>query len=201
MIEHNIAQCTERLLNELYHIDVKIDDNLIQKTKKEFDGHFTIVLFPYLKLVHKPLPIFADELGHALVEALDFVKDFNCIKGFLNLSIKSDYWIHFLQDQLSNSKYGYHPINEKEITLIEFSSPNTNKPLHLGHIRNNLLGASVSNILSAAGQKVVKVNLVNDRGIHICKSMLAWLKYGHGETPTSSQLKGDHLVGKYYVEF
>ena len=200
-LEIQIAQTAEKILQQHYQLEIVVEPSVIQKTRKEFKGNFTLVLFPYLKSVKKSLDDFAKEFGQLLTQELDFIEDFNCIKGFLNLSVKSDYWIDFVKIHSEKSDYGIRKNDDGDTVLIEFSSPNTNKPLHLGHIRNNLLGASVSRIIAASGKKVIRVNLVNDRGIHICKSMLAWLKYGNGETPETSGLKGDHLVGKYYVEF
>ena len=172
----------------------------MQKTKKEFEGDFTLVVFPFVKAARKAPDVVATELGNYFAERTGC--QFNVVKGFLNLSFPDKVWIDFLRLNRCREDYGYsQPAADEPVTLIEYSSPNTNKPLHLGHIRNNLLGDSVSRILTACGRKVVKVNLVNDRGIHICKSMLAWKRFGNGETPESSGMKGDHLVGKYYVEF
>ena len=199
-MKNTIAQTLQIALKDLYQIDWQIDTSVIQKTKKEFDGDFTVVTFPFVKLARKAPDAVARELGDYFKEKIQC--DYNVVKGFLNLSFASEVWVDFLRANRCNAQYGYTPMPQDEpVTLIEFSSPNTNKPLHLGHIRNNLLGDSVSRILSACGKNVVKVNLVNDRGIHICKSMLAWQKFGNGETPESSGIKGDHLVGKYYVEF
>ncbi len=195
-----IAQALQSALSNLYQIDWQIDTNIIQKTNREFEGDFTIVVFPFVKQAHKAPDVVAQELGTYISQSINC--HFNVVKGFLNLVFDAQSWYDFIQKNRFNSQYGYQKMAENEpVTLIEFSSPNTNKPLHLGHIRNNLLGDSVSRILSACGKNVVKVNLVNDRGIHICKSMLAWKKFGNGETPESSHIKGDHLVGKYYVEF
>ncbi|MBR1992071.1 MAG: arginine--tRNA ligase [Bacteroidales bacterium] len=195
-----IAQTLSKALHELYQIDWQTDTSIIQNTKKEFEGDFTIVVFPFVKMAHKSPEMVANELGQYFTQKLHC--SFNVVKGFLNLMFPDTLWLDFLRENSRNLQFGYVKTAENEpVTLIEFSSPNTNKPLHLGHIRNNLLGDSVSRILSACGKNVVKVNLVNDRGIHICKSMLAWQKFGNGETPESSHTKGDHLVGKYYVEF
>lgn len=195
-----IAQALQTALSNLYQIDWQIDTSIIQRTKKEFEGDFTIVVFPFVKQARKAPDIVAKELGENMAQTLHCT--FNVVKGFLNLAFPAETWFEFLRSNRTNSQYGYQEVSATEpVTLIEFSSPNTNKPLHLGHIRNNLLGDSVSRILKACGKNVVKVNLVNDRGIHICKSMLAWQKFGNGETPESSKMKGDHLVGKYYVEF
>ena len=195
-----IAQTLSSALKDLYQIDWQADASIIQKTKKEFEGDFTVVVFPFVKMARKSPDAVATELGNYFESQLHCA--FNVVKGFLNLSFPAETWLRFLSENRENQDFGYVTAAPDEpVTLIEFSSPNTNKPLHLGHIRNNLLGDSVSRILSACGKNVVKVNLVNDRGIHICKSMLAWQKFGNGETPESSKMKGDHLVGKYYVEF
>ncbi len=211
MLELLIATALKDVLKELYGLDIEADKSLVQKTRKEFEGDFTIVVFPYVKAARKAPDAVANEIGGKLREKLkDFVTadgihgsltSFNVVKGFLNLSVNNGFWLNFLMENIQNENFGKITTIDEQPTLIEFSSPNTNKPLHLGHIRNNLLGNSVSLILEACGKHPVKVNLVNDRGIHICKSMLAWLKFGHGETPENSGLKGDHLVGKYYVEF
>ena len=174
----------------------------LQKTKKEFEGHLTLVVFPFLKLSKKKPEQTAQEIGEYLVTNQPAVASFNVIKGFLNLTIASSEWIEMLADINRQSQYGFRKATEQSpLVMIEYSSPNTNKPLHLGHVRNNLLGASLANIMQANGNKVVKTNIVNDRGIHICKSMLAWLKWGNGETPEKKEKKGDHLIGDYYVAF
>jgi arginyl-tRNA synthetase len=211
MLELLFANALKDVLKELYNLDIEVNKNLVQKTKKEFEGDFTIVVFPYVKAARKAPDAVAAEIGAKLQEKLaDFVTaegihgsvtSFNVVKGFLNLSVGNGFWLDFLSRNLHNENFGKKTVVDEQPSLIEFSSPNTNKPLHLGHIRNNLLGNSVALILEACGKHPVKVNLVNDRGIHICKSMLAWLKFGQGETPESSGMKGDHLVGKYYVEF
>lgn len=172
----------------------------IQKTRKEFEGDMTLVVFPLLKLSRKNPEITAQEIGQALIDSTPEVKAFNVIKGFLNISLSELFWSERVNEILAQPNFGQAQPTGKTV-MVEYSSPNTNKPLHLGHIRNNLLGYSVARILEANGNKVIKVNLVNDRGIHICKSMLAWQKFGGGETPASSGMKGDHLVGKYYVAF
>ena len=180
------------------------DKNIIQlqKTRKDFEGDYTLVVFPLVRMARKAPDQVATEIGQYVSEKLDEILSFNIIKGFLNLVISSKYWKELLVDISSQEDFGIFPIDKNlPSIMVEFSSPNTNKPLHLGHIRNNLLGFSVSRILKASGRQVVKVNLVNDRGIHICKSMLAWQKYGNGETPETSGKKGDHLVGEYYVAF
>lgn len=196
-----IINSIKEILIELYQFDGSIDKSALQRTKKEFEGDYTIVVFPFVKWAKKSPEQIASEIGTHLEKKLpDLIDSLNVVKGFLNITISKKYWIDYLQSSLL-SKEPLSKKDHKDITLIEFSSPNTNKPLHLGHIRNNLLGCAVANILEAAGNNVVRVNLVNDRGIHICKSMLAWQKFGNGETPETSGLKGDHLVGKYYVEF
>lgn len=203
MIENRIAKALQESVKELYNLDILLASSLVQKTRKEFTGDFTIVVFPYVKAAKKSPDQTAVEIGEYLLKKLENqgVESYNVIKGFLNLSLSDNYWINFFSLCSKDDHFGYLPEKEDDVTLIEFSSPNTNKPLHLGHIRNILLGDSITRILQANGKRVVKVNLVNDRGIHICKSMLAWQKYGNGETPESSGMKGDHLVGKYYVEF
>lgn len=200
-LENTLALALQNTLKELYNIDIQPESSLIQPTRKEFEGDFTIVVFPYVKTARKAPDIVAKEIGDKMLEKSDSLTHYNVVKGYLNLSIADNYWTEYLQSQFSNNTYGIVPPKDEAPILIEYSSPNTNKPLHLGHIRNNLLGHSVAQLLTACGHPVIKVNLVNDRGIHICKSMLAWLKFGNGETPESSGLKGDHLVGKYYVLF
>ena len=172
----------------------------LQKTRKEFTGDYTLVVFPLLKRSRKSPDATAAEIGEALAAECPLVESTNTIKGFLNIQLKADFWLEEFRKIAATDNFGKAPANGKTV-MVEYSSPNTNKPLHLGHIRNNLLGYSVSQILEACGYRVIKANLVNDRGIHICKSMLAWQLYGQGETPESSGMKGDHLVGKYYVEF
>lgn len=174
----------------------------IQKTRREFTGDLTVVVFPLVRYARKSPELTAKDLGEYLSQTLDSIASFNVIKGFLNLSISVSYWLGYLEGCFAENEYGITPAGgDAPLIMVEYSSPNTNKPLHLGHIRNNLLGFSVSRILEANGCRVIKVNLVNDRGIHICKSMLAWEKYGQGETPLSSGKKGDKLVGEYYVKF
>jgi len=173
----------------------------LTSTRKEFEGDFTLVIFPLIKLSGKSPEITAQLIGDFLVQELDEVLNYNVVKGFLNLVISDKYWLNFLASLNQNSKYGHAAPKSKEQIMVEYSSPNTNKPLHLGHLRNNFLGYSVSEILKALGHDVIKVQIINDRGIHICKSMLAWQRWGNGETPDSSGLKGDKLVGKYYVLF
>jgi len=187
-------------IKQLYNEEVAESLISIQDTRKEFEGQATIVVFPIVRFSKKSPEQTANDLGAYLVDNLKEVTAFNVVKGFLNLSIANDYWLDLFNNTLLQPNFGVIPSNGRKV-MVEYSSPNTNKPLHLGHVRNNLLGYSVSELLKADGAEVYKVNLVNDRGIHICKSMLAWQKWGNGETPESSGLKGDHLVGKYYVIF
>lgn len=202
MIDKDLQIAVSEALKSLYNIDVATESVVLQKTKKEFEGDYTIVVFPFVKQARKSPEAVANELGAAVKASLPQVADFNVIKGFLNFSICDDYWKSFTDSIANDSTIGLKKVDTNAApVVIEYSSPNTNKPLHLGHIRNNLLGWSVAQLLTANGRNVKKVNLVNDRGVHICKSMLAWLRYGNGETPESSGMKGDHLVGKYYVEF
>ena len=201
-MERILQRAIAQLLDAKYNISVKSEDIQLQTTKKEFEGDYTLVVFPYVKQARKSPELLATELGEALCNEVEQVSSFNVVKGFLNLTIADDYWATFLAGIVGDRSFGLKQVCESsKPVVVEYSSPNTNKPLHLGHIRNNLLGWSVSELLKADGQNVKRVNLVNDRGIHICKSMLAWLRYGNGETPESSGMKGDHLVGKYYVEF
>ncbi len=201
-IEIKIAEAIIKGIKELYGQEVPAAQVQLQKTKKEFEGHLTLVVFPFLKLSHKNPEQTAQEIGTYLKENEPTVASFNVIKGFLNLTVSSASWVDLLNEIHADAKYGMIPVTEDSpLVMIEYSSPNTNKPLHLGHVRNNLLGSALANIIAANGNKVVKTNIVNDRGIHICKSMLAWLKYGNGETPESSGKKGDHLIGDYYVAF
>ena len=195
--EEFILSVVKHATEELYGVS---DNIQIQKTRKKFEGDYTVVVFPLLKASRKSPEATATELGEKIVASTPEIKSFNVIKGFLNLAIDSSFWAARFQEIVETENYGMAPASGRTI-MIEYSSPNTNKPLHLGHVRNNLLGYSVATILKANGHNVIKVNLVNDRGIHICKSMLAWQLYGGGETPASSGMKGDHLVGKYYVEF
>ena len=190
-------------LKALYGQDVPAAQVQLQKTKKEFEGHLTLVVFPFLRMSKKGPEQTAQEIGeYLLAHEPSLVAKFNVIKGFLNLTIASSAWIELLNDIQADPRYGLtEATDQSPLVMIEYSSPNTNKPLHLGHVRNNLLGNALANIIAANGTRVVKTNIVNDRGIHICKSMLAWLKYGNGETPESSGKKGDHLIGDYYVAF
>ena len=196
-IEEFISSVVCRATDELWGVS---DNIQIQKTRKEFEGDYTVVVFPLLRASKKSPEATATELGEKIVASTPEIKSFNVIKGFLNLVVDASFWAQRFGEIVSTENYGMAEPSGRTI-MIEYSSPNTNKPLHLGHIRNNLLGYSVATILKANGHNVIKVNLVNDRGIHICKSMLAWQLYGGGETPESSGMKGDHLVGKYYVEF
>lgn len=183
-----------------YNADIPASQLAIQETRKEFEGQLTLVVFPITKFSKKSPEVTANEVGEYLKLHISEISSYNVIKGFLNLSFTDQFWIDVLNHIVLTDSFGFFPANGKKL-MIEYSSPNTNKPLHLGHIRNNLLGYSVSEILKAYGYEVIKSNLINDRGIHICKSMLAWEKFGHGETPASTGIKGDHLVGKYYVIF
>ena len=202
MIENNLQQAVASALKTLYGIEAAPDTVVLQATKKEFEGDYTVVVFPYVKQARKSPEQVGNELGAAVSQAVAEVSGYNVIKGFLNFSVADSYWADFIDREAADTAYGLRKaLPGAKPVVVEYSSPNTNKPLHLGHIRNNLLGWSVSCLLEANGANVKKVNLVNDRGIHICKSMLAWLRYGNGETPESSGMKGDHLVGKYYVEF
>ncbi len=188
-------------IKQLYGVEV--DDKMvqIQKTRKEFAGDLTVVVFPFLKASKKFPEATAEDLGNFIKANIDEVVDYNVVKGFLNFSISSSYWLNVFNVIYTTENYGFEQSNSKPTIMVEYSSPNTNKPLHLGHLRNNFLGYSVAEILKANGYKVVKTQIINNRGIHICKSMLAWQKFGNGETPESSGMKGDHLVGKYYVRF
>ncbi|MBO5720287.1 MAG: arginine--tRNA ligase [Bacteroidales bacterium] len=197
-----ITEITASALNALYGIDKENPAIQLQKTKKEFEGNLTLVVFPFLKVSKKSPEATATEIGEYMVANSDLVSGFNVVKGFLNLSIAGDSWIEQLNAIAKEDKYGFTPVTENSpLVMIEYSSPNTNKPLHLGHVRNNLLGFSLSQILEADGNHVVKTNIVNDRGIHICKSMLAWQKWGEGITPEKAGKKGDHLIGDFYVLF
>ncbi|WP_175631311.1 arginine--tRNA ligase [Bacteroides acidifaciens] len=201
-IEDKLVASVISGLKALYGQEVPEKMVQIQKTKKEFEGHLTLVVFPFLKMSRKGPEQTAQEIGEYLKANEPAVAAFNVIKGFLNLTIASATWIQLLNEIQADEQYGLVKATETSpLVMIEYSSPNTNKPLHLGHVRNNLLGNALANIVAANGNKVVKTNIVNDRGIHICKSMLAWKKYGNGETPETSGKKGDHLVGDYYVSF
>ncbi len=199
MIEQLLSEKTKEALNSLYGASVETVS--FEKTNPDFTGDLTLVVFNFLKISKKKPEDTANEIGNYLKANVSEIADFNVVKGFLNLVISDSYWLNYF-NSVKNKDFSSTKLPENApVVMVEYSSPNTNKPLHLGHVRNNLLGFSVAEILKAAGNKVVKTNIVNDRGIHICKSMLAWQKWGNGETPESSGIKGDHLVGKYYVEF
>ncbi|WP_289298964.1 arginine--tRNA ligase [Xylanibacter caecicola] len=201
-IENKICGSVIKAVKELYGADVPETMVQLQKTKREFEGNLTLVVFPFLKISRKKPEDTAQEIGEYLKANDENISTFNVVKGFLNLVIAPAAWIGLLNSINADEKYGEKQAGEDSpLGMIEYSSPNTNKPLHLGHVRNNLLGWSLAQIMQANGNKVVKTNIVNDRGIHICKSMLAWLKYGNGETPETSGKKGDHLIGDYYVAF
>lgn len=201
-IEQAIEASIASAIKELYGTEVEASLTQLQKTRKEFKGHLTLVTFPFLKISRKSPEQTAQEIGEWLSANSPYISGFNVVKGFLNLEIAGKCWLELLSDINSLPEYGIiRATDNSPLVMIEYSSPNTNKPLHLGHIRNNLLGYSISEILQANGNRVVKTNIVNDRGIHICKSMLAWKKWGNGETPESTGEKGDHLVGKFYVLF
>ena len=201
-IEVVLAAAARRAVKELYGADVPENLVQLQKTKKEFEGQLTLVVFPLLKTSHKRPEETAEDIGQWLVKNEPSVARYNVVKGFLNLCLADDSWIRLLNAIAADPQYGVAPVTaESPLVMVEYSSPNTNKPLHLGHVRNNLLGWALSNVIAAGGNRVVRTNIVNDRGIHICKSMLAWQKWGAGETPQSSGKKGDHLIGDYYVLF
>ena len=201
-IDNIISSAVAEVLKSLYGADVDAATIVPQTTKKEFEGNLTIVVFPFLKMSKKAPEATAQEIGDYLVANCEAVKTFNVIKGFLNITIEPKFWLGVLKHIEDTADYGFKKADDSsQLVMIEYSSPNTNKPLHLGHVRNNLLGYSLSRIMAANGYKVVKTNIVNDRGIHICKSMLAWQKWGNGATPESTGKKGDHLIGDFYVEF
>ena len=201
-IETLISQAAGEAVKALYGMEASEKMLQLQKTRSEFEGNLTLVVFPFVKAAKKSPEQTAQEIGQYLVDNCSAVEKFNVVKGFLNLSIGEGAWLQLLQAMDQDDRFGMKTADENSpLVMIEYSSPNTNKPLHLGHVRNNLLGWSLAQIMEANGNKVVKTNIVNDRGIHICKSMLAWLKYGNGETPESSGKKGDHLIGDYYVAF
>ena len=201
-IENQIASSVIASVKELYGQEVPMSMVQLQKTKSNFEGNLTLVVFPFLKISKQKPEDTAQAIGELLVRDCPAVASFNVVKGFLNLNIAKEAWVDLLNDIHADEKFGEKPVTEDSpLVMIEYSSPNTNKPLHLGHVRNNLLGWSLAQIMEANGNKVVKTNIVNDRGIHICKSMLAWQKWGNGETPESSGKKGDHLIGDYYVAF
>lgn len=201
-LENTLQLSAIKALEALYGQTVSAEQVSLQKTKKEFEGHYTLVVFPFLKMSKKGPEQTAQEIGEWLKANAEEITDFNVIKGFLNLSVATSCWIELLNEVHTTPDYGIKKVDANSpLVMIEYSSPNTNKPLHLGHVRNNLLGYALSEVLKANGNKIVKTNIVNDRGIHICKSMLAWKKWGNAETPESSGKKGDHLVGDYYVLF
>ncbi|MBQ8865499.1 MAG: arginine--tRNA ligase [Bacteroidaceae bacterium] len=202
-IEDRITEAVKAIVEELYGQPVADKMVQLQQTRAEFDGQITLVVFPFTKMSRKAPDATAQEIGERLMAKLpEVISGYNAVKGFLNLCISSSQWIKLLQEIQTNPKFGFLPVtDESPLVMIEYSSPNTNKPLHLGHVRNNLLGWALAQVMAANGNRVVKTNIVNDRGIHICKSMLAWLKWGNGETPETSGKKGDHLIGDYYVAF
>lgn len=201
-IEQQLTAAVASAIKTLYGQEAAENQIQLQKTKKEFEGHLTLVVFPLLRISRKKPEDTAREIGEYLAANSPLIEKYNAVNGFLNLTISSSSWIELLLDIHHDAQYGIvAPTEESPLVMIEYSSPNTNKPLHLGHVRNNLLGWALANVIAANGNKVVKTNIVNDRGIHICKSMLAWLKYGNGETPETSGKKGDHLIGDYYVAF
>lgn len=203
-LEETLKQQVKAAVKALYGIDADDKQIQLQKTRPEFEGNITLVVFPFVKLARKAPAQVAEEIGQAMTDSAivgePVIEKFNAVQGFLNMSIAPSFWIEQLEAIAADANYGELP-DRNRLMMVEYSSPNTNKPLHLGHVRNNLLGSSIARIQEANGWKVVKTNIVNDRGIHICKSMLAWLKFGNGETPESSGKKGDHLIGDYYVRF
>jgi arginyl-tRNA synthetase len=199
-IQENIIQGIQLAFQNIYNHDLSLDQISLSPTRKEFEGTYTFVVFPFLKISQANPEATGNQIGAYLKDNCPVVTDFNVVKGFLNLVLNELVWVDLFQNIYSNPDLGQLPANGQRV-MVEYSSPNTNKPLHLGHLRNNFLGFSVAEILKANGYEVIKANLVNDRGIHICKSMVAYLHFGNGETPESSGLKGDHLAGKYYVLF
>ena len=201
-IDNIIAAAVARAVKELYGIEASEADVVIQTTRKDFEGDLSVVVFPWVKTARKAPAAVGSEIGNWLVENEPAVASYNAVNGFLNIVVEPRFWNGVLQSIAADGDCGFTAVTEESpLVMVEYSSPNTNKPLHLGHVRNNLLGSSLARILSACGNRVVKTNIVNDRGIHICKSMLAWLKWGNGATPESTGKKGDHLIGDYYVEF
>ena len=202
-IEEKLTAGVQEAVKSLYGVEATAQQVQLQKTRDEFEGHLTVVVFPFVKAARKSPEMVGNEIGQYLVENVgDVVAKYNVVKGFLNLVISDAPWIALLNQINADEQFGFTSVTDQSpLVMIEYSSPNTNKPLHLGHVRNNLLGSALARIVEANGNKVVKTNIVNDRGIHICKSMLAWLKWGNGETPESSGKKGDHLIGDYYVAF
>ena len=201
-IETLISQAAGEAVKALYGLEPNEKMLQLQKTRSEFEGNLTLVVFPFVKAARKSPEMTANEIGQYLVDHCPAVESFNVVKGFLNISVGQGAWLQLLEAIDHDEHFGCKAVHEDSpLVMIEYSSPNTNKPLHLGHVRNNLLGWSLAQIMEANGNRVVKTNIVNDRGIHICKSMLAWQKWGNGETPESSGKKGDHLIGDYYVLF
>jgi len=201
-LETTIGSVVANAIKTLYGLEIDPNQIQLQKTKKEFEGNLTVVIFPFVKAARKSPEQTGQEIGEYLLQHNPVVSSYNVIKGFLNLCISQNYWLETLNEIHANAQFGKTEVKEDaDLMMVEYSSPNTNKPLHLGHIRNNLLGHSIAEIQKANGWKVIKTNIVNDRGIHICKSMLAWKLFGNGETPETTKMKGDHLVGKYYVVF
>jgi len=201
-LESVLTESVIKAIKILYNQDIEFESVQFQKTKKEFEGDLTLVVFPFVKMAKKSPELAGNEIGNFLKNEIPMVSAFNVIKGYLNLTIDDSFWLNQLEEIHEDNHFGIKiPADDADLMMIEYSSPNTNKPLHLGHIRNNLLGYSIANIQKANGWKTIKTNIVNDRGIHICKSMLAWQLWGNGETPENTGMKGDHLVGKYYVEF
>ena len=201
-IEQVISLAAQHAVKELYGQDVPEKMVQLQKTKREFEGSLTLVVFPFLKISRKKPEDTAQEIGAWLQQHCEAVEKFNVVKGFLNITVAKAAWISLLNSIDADPTFGEkHAEDKSPVVMIEYSSPNTDEPLHLGHVRNNLLGLSLAQIMEANGNRVVKTNIVNDRGIHICKSMLAWQKWGNGETPETSGKKGDHLIGDYYVAF
>ena len=200
-LEKNIALEISNAFTELFNHMTEPNQIQLEITKKEFQGNLTFVLFPYLRFTKLNPEQSAQKIGEYLLGNSQYVDNIQVVKGFLNLSVKNNVWVEFLSQNFKLKNFGHNTIGKGKKVMVEYSSPNTNKPLHLGHVRNNLLGYSIAELMKANGYDVTKVNLINDRGVHICKSMLAWQKFGNGETPESAGLKGDHLVGKYYVEF
>jgi arginyl-tRNA synthetase len=201
-IEQTILDAVKKAIATIYNASADNLNIAIQKTRKEFEGDFTIVVFPFLPLSQKNPEQTGGDIGEYLKMEISEVEGYNVVKGFLNLTISKAYWVEYLKKNWNNKDFGItKPKGGTQPVMVEYSCPNTNKPLHLGHIRNNLVGFSIARILEANGNKVIKANLINDRGIHICKSMLAWQKWGNGATPKSTNKKGDHFVGDYYVMF
>ena len=191
-LEGHLGQAIQAVFQQLFDHSIELSQLQFQSTRKEFDGDLTLVVFPLLKWSKKSPEQTAQLIGNALKESEELVADFNVVKGFLNLTISQAYWLNFFKTEIAKPRFGFAEANSKSKVMIEYASPNTNKPLHLGHLRNIFLGHALAELLKANGHEVYKVQIINDRGIHICKSMLAWQKFGNGETPQSSGLKGDH---------